>query len=126
MADVLNRTTKELRRSVNTPDYDPAEWIIDPDLSAVAGFAPRYWKITGDVVSLVDQAERDAVDAALAQQALDDAGAAEKARLDDERILRAFALIVMDEINILRGIAGLPDRTEAQLVGAIKARVDTL
>lgn len=64
MADVLNRTTKQLLRSVNSPDYDPADWIINPDLSGVSGVPVVYWKIDGDTVSEMSQAEKDAVDAA--------------------------------------------------------------
>ena len=45
MADVLHRTTKELRRSVHSPDYDTADWIINPDLGPVSGVAVAYWKI---------------------------------------------------------------------------------
>lgn len=64
MADVVNRTTKEYLVSVNTPDYPAQDWIIDPDLSAVAGWLPKYWIINGDAITLMDQAARDAVDAA--------------------------------------------------------------
>lgn len=64
MADVLHRTTKEYKRSVNEPDYPLIDWIHNPDLSAVAGFPSKYWVIAGDVVTLMDQAARDAVDAA--------------------------------------------------------------
>jgi len=39
------------------------DWIADPDITAVAGWHIRYWKLTGEVVSLMSQAERDAVDA---------------------------------------------------------------
>lgn len=66
MADVLHRQTLELRRSVNTPDFPPEEWVINPDLSAVAGVLPRYWKLTGDVVSEMSPEEKAVVDAALA------------------------------------------------------------
>ncbi len=62
MASVLNRTTKEFRGSVNTPDFPVIDWIINPDLSAVAGLPTKYWKITGDVVTAMSQAERDVVD----------------------------------------------------------------
>jgi hypothetical protein len=62
VASVLNRTTKEFRPRANTPDFPSAQWIINPDLSAVAGFPAKYWKITGDVVSLMTPAERDAQD----------------------------------------------------------------
>lgn len=62
MAAVLNRATKEYLKSVNTPDYG-VDWIINPDLSAVVGHPSKYWVITGDVVTLMDLAARDAVDA---------------------------------------------------------------
>ncbi len=65
MANVLQRTTKEQRFSVNTPEYPPAVWVINPDLSGVVGVPKKYWKITGDVVSEMDQSEKDAVDAVL-------------------------------------------------------------
>jgi len=65
MSDVLQRTTKEQRFSVNTPDYPTVTWIINPDLSGVIGVPKKYWKITGDVVSEMNQSEKDAVDAVL-------------------------------------------------------------
>jgi hypothetical protein len=64
MSDVVHRTTKQYLKSANTPDYPVETWIINPDLSAVEGFPSKYWIITGDVVTLMSQAERDAVDAA--------------------------------------------------------------
>ena len=65
MADVLNRTTLQYLQSVNTPDYPVVDWVINPDLSGVAGVPQKYWKLTGDVVSEMSQAEKDAVDAAV-------------------------------------------------------------
>ena len=126
MATVLNRTTKQLRRSVNTPDFPSADWIINPDLSAVGNFASKYWTITGDAVSLMPQTERDALDAAEAQAAADADRAGEKLRIDNERVLKALAIVVKNEINILRALHGLPDRTNAQIVTAIKAEVDNV
>lgn len=40
-----------------------------------------------------------------------------------KRVLKAFAGVVLDEINILRGVAGLPERTGEQLRQAIKAKL---
>jgi len=37
--------------------------------------------------------------------------------------LKAFALVVLDEINILRVAAGLPERTVQQLKSAVKAKL---
>jgi len=65
MAVVLHRTTKEKIDGVHTPDYPVADWIINPDLSAVAGVPVEYWKIVGDVVSEMGAAEKAAVDASL-------------------------------------------------------------
>ena len=39
-------------------------------------------------------------------------------------LLEAITLIIKDEINILRTEAGLPERTNQQLVDAIKNRLD--
>lgn len=61
MANVLNRTTKVYLESVSTPDFDPADYIINPDLSAVEGIPSKFWKITGDAVSEMSQAEKDSL-----------------------------------------------------------------
>lgn len=58
MSNVLNRTTRKLLTSVNTPDYSPAEWIIRPDLSAVKGVDPKFWVIEGDAVRVMTDAEK--------------------------------------------------------------------
>ncbi len=68
MAAVLNRTTKEYRPSANTPDFPVAEWIINPDLTAVAGQPIKYWIITGDVVTLASPAQQAVIDTAIATQ----------------------------------------------------------
>lgn len=96
MATVLNRTTKQLIVSANTPDYPTAQWIIEPDLSAVAGQPSRYWTITGDTVTLMNQSGRDAVDAAILSASEDITAA----QLDGVyNIHRAFALVCLDEFN---------------------------
>lgn len=69
MAAVINRTTLVYHKSVNTPDYPPADWIINPDMSAVEGVSKIYWKVVGDTVVEMDQSEKDAVDAAQAAAA---------------------------------------------------------
>ena len=40
------------------------------------------------------------------------------------RIVRAVALVMLDEINLLRSKAGMPERTQSQLVTAIRARLE--
>ena len=90
MANVLNRTTKQYLESVNTPDYPTQDWIINPDLSAVTGYAPKYWIITGNVVTLMDQTSRDAVDAA------DTSAAKDKLADNIDQVLIAFVKCLND------------------------------
>jgi len=39
MADVINRTTFQYLRSVNTPDYPVADWIINPTAAEIRSAA---------------------------------------------------------------------------------------
>jgi len=121
MANVLHRTTKQYIRSVNEPDYSLVNWIHDPDLSSVIGFASKHWVITGDIVTLMALAERDAVDVAELIGLRDSTVDSEIDNL--EGIVRAFAQVMRDEINILRAYHGLNDRTLAQLKTAIRNKV---
>lgn len=122
MASVLNRTTREYRESANTPDYPAQDWIISPDMTAVAGQPSKYWSISGDTVSLMSQAQRDAVDAA-ESAAIKDAVADELDRAGT--IMRAFAEVLLDEINILRAAVVPPKtaRTLAQLKTAVRGKL---
>ena len=53
----------EVRRKVNTPEFDLATWVINPDLSVVSRHPKRYWKIEpDDTVVLKSRTERDAAD----------------------------------------------------------------
>lgn len=144
MANVLNRTTKQFLASVNTPEYPTAQWIINPDMSAVNGYPSKYWIITGDVVSLMSEPERDAIDAAEMEAMRD----ATSQRMDDiEDIVRALALATLDEMNLhaqsitailnaiddnstlatiktaIAAIEDVPTRTGAQLKAVIRNKL---
>lgn len=146
MANVLHRTTKEFRASVNTPDYPPAQWIHEPNLTAVADFASKYWLIVGDVVTLMTAPQRAFVDAAEVE-ARRDAAVAQMDRLDD--LLRATILVLLDELNLhaakhnailnaidgassfgamktaILAIADYPTRTTAQIRASIRGKLGT-
>lgn len=104
MATVIHRTTKQLLQSVHTPDFPVVDWILNPDLSPVAGVEPRYWKIVGDAVLPMDAGERAAVDAAALTTSRTQAKAAAKAAIDglDGYVLRAMAANMLSEVNDLR------------------------
>lgn len=122
MANVLNRLTRELRRSANTPDYPLADWIVNPDLAAVEGLDPRYWRIVGDAVLAMARAERDAVDAAELAARVEAERASARVEVDG-RVLKALAGIMLDEINALRAKASMTPRTADQLRTAILNRI---
>lgn len=62
MADVIRKTPNALGiypyiQSVNTPEYPSATWLVDPDLSGVAGVPQHFWKVTdtGGSVFIVEE-----------------------------------------------------------------------
>lgn len=108
------------------PDGTPngnVEWIYNPDITAVDGHPHKYWvtPVVGTVAELASQAEQDAVDAA-ELVASRDALANEIDR--NESYSRAFALLVLDELNALRAEHGLNARTPAQLKTALRSKMD--
>lgn len=104
---VVPRRVMSYLRSVNTPDYaGNPNVLINPDLSVVAGVPFVYWKESvGTVVAMTPQ-ERVDLDNSLATSLNIDQRNQAKSTIDtsmpDGKVLRAFADIVKDEINILR------------------------
>lgn len=124
MSSVLNRTTGQFLQSVHTPNFPVADWIINPDLTAVAGQPSIYWVITGDIVSLASVGEQATIDAAIIAAQLTSEKDAAKNQIDVERVVRALIELLPSEFNILRTLHSLPDRNTAGLVTAIKANID--
>ena len=64
MADVVRFTNgkAEYIKSVNTPDYEGPDTIVNPDLSSLVGVDVKYWKRSGNTVVEMDAAEKQAVD----------------------------------------------------------------
>lgn len=73
MANVLERTTKEYRRSVNTPDFSPVTWLVlgkgkQPEIAFIESFIlsgkpTRYLIINPDgSLTEMNAAEKEAVD----------------------------------------------------------------
>lgn len=64
MTDILHRVTLEIVPDVDPDNYSAAVWLVDPDLAPVQGVPSKYWKLEGDILSEMSQAEKDAVDLA--------------------------------------------------------------
>jgi len=123
MANYLHRTTKELLNSVSPNDLPEPEanYVVNPDLSAVTGEPNRYWKITGDVVTLMDAGEQAAVDSAISSaETLDrrnDAEAEPDITQDFENVrVRALIELLNKRDNYLTNrIIELQNRVQAML-----------
>ena len=121
MPNYLHRTdgsttpyTKTYIRSIPPNELPEAEanYIQDPDLSAVAGQPSKYWTISGDTVSLANVGTRNARDADIAAAEELAYETSQKAQYTDNEIFRAQIKYVVDEINILRAATGTtPART---------------
>lgn len=124
MPDYIHRTTLQQLYSIapaNLPEPE-SNYIREPDYSQVEGWPKYYWIINGDLVELADQSTRDAIDA----QRLADKRDQISDQIDRaETILRAFAEVVLDEINLLRAEhPGFQPRTLSQLKTAIRNKLD--
>ena len=63
LATVVRKTDCEVHRGVAADDYSTDDWFHDPDLSAVSGVPPKYWKNDSDCIVEMTAAEKAAVDA---------------------------------------------------------------
>jgi len=127
MASVFNRTDGRFLPSVHTPDFDVADWIINPDLSAVANQPSRYWIIdppASDTIRLATAGEQTTIDDDIAAARETAEKEAAKTQVDVERVVRALVDMLPGEFNILRTLHSLPDRTADQLRAALKANID--
>ena len=119
MADVLNRSTLEFRRSANAPDCPEPAWIHSPDMSGVDGVPHQYWKLVGDAPVEMTQGEKDAVDAAALESERDGLESSYSGR----DIAAAALRLMVKEINILRDAASLAPRTAEQVKAALRAEI---
>ena len=124
MADVIHPTTLKYLKSVNTPEYPPP-WVVNPDMSQVLGILPpQHWKWDTPANRPVPMTAGEI--AAYEAGVLDAQADAEVAPLSDANLpdlLRALALVVMDEVNNLRALHGSAPRTVSQLKAALKAKM---
>lgn len=64
MANWLHRSTKQYRLSSDPPLAEQADWICNPDMSAVAGETSDAWIVDGDTVRLPTEQEWVPINAA--------------------------------------------------------------
>ena len=124
MASVINKDTLQYLTSVNTPDYPDPPWVKNPDLSQVAGVSQQDWKWDVGNNRPISKTSAEIIADALASlntSADNSLSSLEAANTVD--LLRALALVMLDEINLLRVNASLSSRTITQLKAALKGKM---
>jgi len=96
--------------------------------------APATWRVHPPSLQTIAQPIIDAIDASAAADATwerDRARDAAKTQLAEItspaeiKLLKAILGLLVDEVNTLRGLHGLPTRTMAQVRAAIAAKLDS-
>lgn len=124
MAKVVVTDTQDWRKISELAGGNPDLIMFDPGPSELE--CPDVLQAPLDAALaayIADQANIDAATAAATRVVADDA---EKARYDERKIFRALVEILLDEVNTLRALHTLPDRTVAQARTAILAKIDSL
>lgn len=119
---VVHRVDKHVRQihAVDVQHFSD-DWIIDADLSAVEGVDPKYWKIVGDAITEMSPVEKAVVDTDELSSRRDKTA---NAAFRPDSHQRAFALLLIDEINLLREQLGLAPRTVKQFRKALRQKLD--
>jgi hypothetical protein len=122
MANVLHKETLRFITSVNTPDYNTDEWIINPTLP---NCEKKYWKISGNRVVKMTAAERQIVDDNIIAKKLEqETNSSDLDQMDID--LLTVVLVLLDEINKLRTEANMSKVTKTQLKTAVRTKYNTL
>lgn len=122
MTNVLNRTTKQYLESVNTPEYDVADWVINPDLTPVQGYPAPFWMINDDdTLTPASSAQQVEILRALPYRgmSLEDAKAAKRTEVNAHRDIH---------INggwVYKGVTYDSDPTSKQNMSGIMTLINT-
>lgn len=138
--ELIADRVKEILPSAHTPEWSGVANILInpqfPDLGsnfATPADEARYWlarikylKRVANAVVEMAQAERDIIDQWEAAQQAQREEEAKDFTISFDKLLKAFALVILDEVNVLRNKAGLNERTVVQLKNAVKAKYESL
>jgi len=117
MSSVINRSTREYRRRANTPDFPVADWIINPDMSAVEGVPKRYWVISGDSVMEMSAPAKAVVD--------DDIAGIVRDVVEEETKSRALIYVLRGLVKTINLRLPTTDKiTASELETAIRGEID--
>lgn len=123
MAKVVVTDTQDWRKIAELAGGDPALIMFAPATSELeVADVTQSALDTALAAYLADQTNIDAATAAAIELAnKEDA----KQEFDAQKVLVAFARLLIKELNELRALHGLPDRTFTQLRNAMRNEIDT-
>lgn len=124
MAKVVVALTEDWRKISELAGGDPSLIMFDPPSSELE--CPDVTQAALDTAHTAYLADQTNIDAATAAAGVTTSRDFDKVKYDIERTLRAIVELLVDELNVLRTIEGLPDRTIAQARSAIRNKIDTL
>lgn len=123
MAKVVVTLMQDWRKIAELAGADPNENMFDPSISELevvgvtqAVLNTAFATYTGDQAN-IDAATAAAREADQKEQAKDN--------FDSQKVLVAVAKLLIKELNTLRALQGLPDRTFAQWRKALRNEIDT-
>lgn len=125
MSTVINRTTREVRRSVHTPDYPPSEWIVNPKLPSCS---PEHYVIEGDRVREMTVDEKAELADETTNRLMADRRTAIKAAIgstdaNTTAIMLAFNEVI-EELRAIKAGKPKPSRSLAEIKAAMNVAVD--
>lgn len=124
MAKVVVTVNQDWRKISELAGGDPNLIMFDPPPSELE--CPDVTQAALDAALAAYIADQANIDAATAASKDTSSRDGEKEWYDNKRIFRALVEVLIDEINVLRTIESLPDRTLAQARTAIQGKIDSL
>ena len=124
MAKVVVTLTQDWRKIAELAGGDPDENMFDPPTSELE--VPGVTQAALDTGFADYVADQTNIDAATQAARNTVSRESEKSSYDSRRIMRAIVEALIDEINTLRSLHSLPDRTVAQARTAIRNKIDNL
>lgn len=124
MAKVVVTLTQDWRKISEMAGGDPDLIMFDPSPSELE--CPDVAQTALDTALAAYIADQTNIDAATQATRNTISRDADKVLYDNKRLWRAVVELLVDELNVLRTIEGLPDRTIAQARAAIRNKIDTL
>lgn len=127
MSSAIHRTTKRfIGRGCSAAKNPPKDWILNPEKTNpdLNSQPIRYWKIAGDVVSVMSTVEMDTEDQRISDEQATSVSEQGKAFLDGNSIERAIVITFHKSLNAIRNHVGMPLMSKDDTINAIKAELD--